>query len=252
MPRYKPTAAAGAPRISAPPVAATPIRFSVEYLVSGIWNARSPAVQISTMRRPAEFAVQSSPVASAANRTMVPSTARVAPYDWRILFELNRIDGGSEIADEMDRRVDAGVGGAHERAADDDAIGQAGDGGGLVRLRDAEADAHREIGDGAEGRNRLGELRGDVAALAGDAEPADEVDEAAAVPGDLGHALAWCRRRDESDVVERAGGEARFERRVGAQRQVGDEETVRARLRRARQGIGTGGENRIQVAEQND
>src|SRR5688500_16446764 len=101
MPRYRPTAAAGAPRIRAPPVAPTPMRFSVEYFVRGIWKARTPAVQIMTMRSPTEFAVQSSPETSAANRISVPRIASVAPYDCRILLELNRIDGGAQAADEM-------------------------------------------------------------------------------------------------------------------------------------------------------
>src|SRR5687768_3330327 len=238
--------------MSAPPVAATPTRLSVEYLVSGIWNARRPAVQINTIKSPSEFAVQSSPDASAANRISVPRIASVTPYDWRIFWELNRIDGGPETADELEGVVDARFRRAHQCAADDDAIGQSRDGRRLFGSGDAESYTHGEIGHAAQHRDRRRKLGSDVAALPRDAKPADEVHEPAAVSRDLSHPMPRGGGGDEANVGERTVREVRLERGVGPERQVRDEQPMRPRRRGAGERVGTRGDDGIQVAEQHD
>ena len=93
-----------------------------------------------------------------------------------------------------------------------------------------------QIGSGqtdAKPRDRRRQRGGELRLHAGDAEPADEVHEPAAVRAISRHALARRRGRDEPHEVERARAEPRLALGIRADRQVGHEHAA-ARRRRAR------------------
>jgi hypothetical protein len=79
-----------------------------------------------------------------------------------------------------------------------------------------------------------------------------EIDEATAVLRDLGHARLRCGRRDEPNELERPLTEPRFARRIGADREIGDEDTMHPVLVCADEHVGACGDQRIEIREEYD
>ena len=89
-------------------------------------------------------------------------------------------------------------------AADDDAVREGADPPCLSGVRDPEPDADRQRLGAAETGHRVRQLVRHVVPRAGDAEPADEVDETAPVRSDLLHPLVRRRGRDQPDKGQRS------------------------------------------------
>src|SRR4051812_17222850 len=115
------------------------------------------------------------------------------------------VDCGAQRRRQACRRFDAFTCGANDGAPNDHAVGDSCNGGGLFRAGHTKSDAHRQcrfVTKSLHGRWQLGR---EVIAHPRDTKPADEVDETAAVRGDLAHAIPWRRWSDESNELERTG-----------------------------------------------
>ena len=147
-------------------------------------------------------------------------------------------------------QASSGVGrarhGVDERAADDDAVGEAGHAGRLLRRRDAEAHRERRVRALAQAREQRRQLGADLGAGAGDAGHGDAVDEARWPRRRRGPAARRCssaspwaparrRRRRRAEPARRPPAPAR--RRVRRPRRAagrGSPAPPRRRSRRAR------------------
>src|SRR6266545_2296493 len=135
----------------------------------------------------------------------------------------------------------------------DDAVGDLAHRLGLGGRADAEADANGLGGDPAQGAQVLGQLRGQLGAGARHPGERHHVEEAAARPRDLAHALGGGGRRDQVNEVEprRLGERAQRTRLLG--RQVRHDDTVHPAFHRGEtEGLEAEGEERVVVGEEDE
>src|SRR5687768_3548396 len=210
---------AGAPRMSAPETIGSASRLSAPYFVSGICCARRKTIVASIATIPHVCVIQRVSSAIAAISSPSPSRPTRRAYHVRKARMLVAVDPAPERRGQRQRRFHALLRRAHDRAADDDAVRQPRHGARLFRTRDTEADAERERGRGADARRRGGQVGWQLAALPRDAQPADEIDEAAPRAGDRAHPLLGRRRRDEPDERQRSVGEPGLALRIRAERE---------------------------------
>src|SRR5713101_2807840 len=162
------------------------------------------------------------------------------------------IESLSQTACQCQDILRANLSRSDERAADDNAVCQLADAARLLRRGNAKSDANRKRRGRSKAPDRVGQRCRGRFLQACDTEPADKINESAAMPRDLGHSVARGRRRDKPDESERTGAEPLLARRIGAHWNVGYENPTRARLCRSHESVGACCENRIEVAEQHD
>src|SRR6476469_794436 len=159
-PRYRPNAVAGAPMTTAPPAATIPRRLSAEYLVSGIWNARSSSDATIVAATASGREIHRGSRASATSSSTVPRLATNLAYSDRNRFiqppreatrRITELRGmgsdGVERAAERGHEVGRGVHRfacrLHDGASNSDAVGEAADRRGLLGRRNAEPHTDR-------------------------------------------------------------------------------------------------------------
>src|SRR5689334_24703186 len=145
------------------------------------------------------------------------------PFRVTTSVSLAPIETLTETARKRQHFPGAVSGGAHKCTAHDDSIGELADGARLGRSRDAEPDANRKISCRAQSLNRIGKSCFCGVPHAGDTEPADKINESAAVPCDFRHPLTRSGRRNEPYEVERAAGEPLLALWICTNGNVGDE-----------------------------
>src|SRR5918994_1762402 len=127
-----------------------------------------------------------------------------------------------------------GVGGDHhgdgpdQAAADDDAVGEPADGGGLLGGRDAETHGDRDLGLILGGRDEIAQLGGELGTPAGGADRRDDVDEALSGLADGTAPLVRGGGRDQRDQREPLLVERLARRRGLLQGKVGDDRAAGA------------------------
>ena len=169
----------------------------------------------------------------ARRRVRCSRRARRAPAA-RYLSSASLVDGGAQRANERHRGVHARLGRAHHGAPHHHAVRERAT---AAACSGPDTPNPTHTGSCVALRSRAivsARPAGDLAPHPRHSQPADEIDESAAVARDLRHARRWRGGRDEADEGERALADARLELRIAAHGKVGDEYTADPRGRGAR------------------